>query len=185
MPASAADRGDMQSMLRLKGAKLFLLGADPADALDLERRPAAFFGDLAVLLVDIGARRFVAVEPAKKLGRHAAVGALAVVLIDDVEEGEFALGIGSGFLRHARLFVDARATVKRNSSRAALAPSTPRGRSSPHWPDRDPRARGYGCSLSAISPKSAVTMPVWWFGSSLHFCRGCFKRTSEPNNTGI
>ena len=66
--------------------------------------------------MDEGARRLVALEPAEQLGRHAAVGAQAVVLIDDVEEGKFAFGIGSGFLRHARLLVDERPPVNRNTA---------------------------------------------------------------------
>ena len=49
----------------------------------------------------IAARRLVAVEPAEQLGRHAPVGALRVVLIDDIEEGKLAFGIGPGFFGHA------------------------------------------------------------------------------------
>ena len=91
---------------------LLLLRADPADALDLEHRPAGFLGDFAVLLHDVGAGRLVTVEPAEQLGRHAPVGALRVVLLDDVEEGEFAFGIGPGFLGHGRLFFDQDDVVK-------------------------------------------------------------------------
>ena len=40
------------------------------------------------------------------------VGALGAVFIEDVEKGEFALGIGSGFFGHGRLFVDQGAIVK-------------------------------------------------------------------------
>src|SRR5262249_37479373 len=83
---------------------LFLLRADPADALDRERRAATFRGDFAVLLEDISARRLVAVEPAEQLGRHAPVGALRAIFIDDVEEGELAFGIGPGFFGHGGLW---------------------------------------------------------------------------------
>src|SRR5262249_41377205 len=100
--------------------RALLLRADPADALDLERRPAAFFGDFAILLVDEPAGRLVAVEAAEQLGRHAAGGAVGGVLVDDVKEGKFAFGIGSGLFRHARLLVDERPSVKRNR---AVAPS--------------------------------------------------------------
>jgi len=91
---------------------LLLLRADPLDALDRQRRAAGFFGDLAVLLDDEAARGLVAFEAAKQLGRHAPVGTLRAVLIDDIEKGELALGIGSGFLGHARLVVDQGADVK-------------------------------------------------------------------------
>jgi hypothetical protein len=91
---------------------LLLLRADAADRLDLERWPAGFFGDFAILRGDERLRRFVAVQPAKELGRHAAVGALGIVFIDDVEEGEFAFGIGSGLFWHARLVTDQDAAVK-------------------------------------------------------------------------
>ena len=79
---------------------LFLLRADPADALDRQRRAAGFLGDLAVLLHDVATCRLVAVEPAEQLGRHAPVGALGVVFINDIEKGKFAFGIGSGFFGH-------------------------------------------------------------------------------------
>src|SRR3954463_8636236 len=79
---------------------LFLLRAAADDALDLLRRAAGFLRDLAVLLHDEAARGLVLLQAAEQLGRHAPVGALAAVLIDDVEEDEFALGIGAGFLRH-------------------------------------------------------------------------------------
>ena len=52
---------------------LLLLRADPADALDLERGPAALLGDFPVLHVDVGMGRLVALEPAQQLGRHTAV----------------------------------------------------------------------------------------------------------------
>ena len=82
---------------------LFLLRADPAEALDRERRAATFLGDLAVLLHDISARRIVSVEPAEQFGRHAPVGALGAVFINDIEKGKFAFGIGAGFLGHGGL----------------------------------------------------------------------------------
>src|ERR1700761_3280105 len=53
-------------------------------------------------------------HPPKKLGRTPPVGALRTVFIADVEKGEFALGIGSGFFRHARLFPESDAAVKTN-----------------------------------------------------------------------
>jgi Sigma-70, region 4 len=92
--------------------RLLLLCADPAEALDRQRRAAGFLGDFAVLLKDVGACRLVSIEPAKQLGRYATVGALGVVFINDVEKGELAFGIGSGFFRHGRLVADKRAAVK-------------------------------------------------------------------------
>jgi hypothetical protein len=92
--------------------RLLLLRPDPADALDLKRRPPGFLGDFAVLLVNERPRRLVAVQPAKQVGRHAAVGAHGIVFIDDVKKGEFAFGIGPGFFRHARLVIDTDAAVK-------------------------------------------------------------------------
>jgi len=91
---------------------LLLLRPDPADALDRQRRAAGFFGDFAVLFHDIAARGLIAIEPAEQLGGHAPVGALRVVLIDDVEKGKFAFGIGPGFLSHGRLFFDQDDVVK-------------------------------------------------------------------------
>ena len=89
--------------VRSAGLLLFLAGAP--DALDLHRRAAGFLRDLAVLLHDEAARGLVLLQPAENFRRHAPVGALAAVLIDDVEEGEFALGIGTGLLRHAGLLI--------------------------------------------------------------------------------
>lgn len=80
--------------------RLLLLRAHALDALDLQRRTAGLFGDLAVLLGDGGFGRLVAVESPKQFGGHAAVGALRAVFIEDVEEGEFAFGIGTGFFGH-------------------------------------------------------------------------------------
>ena len=82
---------------------LLLLHPNPIEALDLQRRPPALFRDLAVLLHDEAARGFVAVEAAEQLGGHAAVGALGAVFVDDVEKGELALRIGSGFFGHGGL----------------------------------------------------------------------------------
>src|SRR6201996_7864950 len=93
---------------------LLLLRADPFDALDRERGLAALFGDLAVLLHDEAAGGLVALEAAEQFARDTAVGADGIVFIDDVEEGEFALGIGPGFFRHGRLVPDWRAQVKAN-----------------------------------------------------------------------
>ena len=49
------------------GARFLLLRADPADALDLERRPAALLCNFLILRVDESAGRFVAFETAEKL----------------------------------------------------------------------------------------------------------------------
>jgi len=83
--------------------ELLLLRADPADALDLKGRSPGFLGDFLVLLVNEHPRGFVTVQAAEKFGRHAAVGALGAVFIEDVEKGEFAFGISPGFLGHMRL----------------------------------------------------------------------------------
>src|SRR3981189_2677165 len=56
------------------GCALFVLRADPFEALDLQRAAAGLFGDFAALLQDIAARRLVAVEAAEQFGRHAPVG---------------------------------------------------------------------------------------------------------------
>src|SRR6202000_3469757 len=100
---AAVTKRDGRNLVRPFRARLLLFRTGSVDAFDLERRASAFLGDLAVLLHDEAARGFVAVEAAEQFGRHAAVGALGVVLIDDVEKGEFAFGVGSGFLRHGRL----------------------------------------------------------------------------------
>src|SRR5690242_18465969 len=86
-------------------AASFLLAANATDALDRGRRAApGLLRDLAVLLDDETARRrFVLVEPAEQLGRHAPVRALRAVLIENVEEHEFVLGIRSRFLGHVRV----------------------------------------------------------------------------------
>src|SRR4029077_9986691 len=104
MPAFPFETGD-----------LFLLYADPAETLDGEGRAAGFFGDLAILLHDVAAGRFVALEAAEQFRRHPSVGALCIVFIDDVEKGELALGIGSRLFRHGRLVLDMRAAVKEKS----------------------------------------------------------------------
>lgn len=104
-------------------SSLLLLRPDPLHALDLQRGLAALFGDLAVLVGDGLLGRFVAVEAAEDVHRHAAVRALRTVHISDVEEGEFAFDIGTGFLGHARLVGDAGARVKANARRACM-PST-------------------------------------------------------------
>lgn len=79
---------------------LLLLRADAFDALDLQRGTAGLLGDLAVLLGDGGLGRLISVESAQQFAGHAAVGALRAVFIEDVEKGEFAFGIGTGFLGH-------------------------------------------------------------------------------------
>src|ERR1700685_719913 len=75
-----------------------LLFAGAGDGLDLQRRPAGFFRDLAVLLDQKAVGRFVAIEAAQKLTRHLAVGALRAVLVDHVEHDEF--GIQARFSWH-------------------------------------------------------------------------------------
>src|SRR5579864_1632691 len=95
-------------------AGLLFLRADPADLFDLERRPAGLFGDFAILFGNERARGLVAVQPAKKLGRHTAVGTLGAVFIDDVEKGEFAFGIGPGLFRHGSLSSIKRPLSKQN-----------------------------------------------------------------------
>src|SRR6185437_8809149 len=79
---------------------LFRLRADARDGLDFERRAAGFLRDLAVLLDDEAERGRVLLQPGEQLRRHAPVGALRAVFIDDVEEHEFVLGVGSRFFRH-------------------------------------------------------------------------------------
>lgn len=78
-------------------ANLLLLHPHALDLVDLQRRTTALFRELAVLLPNEAARGFVAVEAAEQLGRHAGFAALGAVFVDDVEEGEFALQIGTGF----------------------------------------------------------------------------------------
>src|SRR6185503_10339606 len=67
------------------------------DSLDPQRRHAGFRADIAVLRLDHGARRLVAIEPAEQLGRDLAVGALRAVFIEDVEQHELAAGARSWF----------------------------------------------------------------------------------------
>ena len=58
----------------------------------------------AVLFDQVAERGFLVVlESAKQRRWHAAVRALRAVLVKDVEKGEFAFGVGPGFLWHARL----------------------------------------------------------------------------------
>ena len=72
MSAEAMTRGPLSlpvlsDRVRLGGLRsLLLLRADPADALDRQHPAAAFLGDLAILLENESARRFVAVEPAEQ-----------------------------------------------------------------------------------------------------------------------
>jgi hypothetical protein len=107
---------------RVGEGRLLLLGADAFQALDGERGLAALGGDLAVLFGDRGLGRFVAVEAAEQLGGNAAVGALRAVLVENVEKGEFAFGIGTGFLGHGGLFDDQRRRVKTNDCMPRVAP---------------------------------------------------------------
>src|SRR5277367_5874820 len=91
----AADEGPSA---RFGIVAFFFLGAGTGDALDLERRPAGFLGDVAVLLDEELVRRLVAVEPAGQHARNLAVRSLRAVLIDHVEHDEF--GIQSRLSRH-------------------------------------------------------------------------------------
>jgi hypothetical protein len=88
------------SFLVTASAQLLLLRADLLDFLDRERRLAGLLGNLPVLLQDERAHRFVTVEAAEQIRWHAPVGPLGIVLIEDIEKGEFAFGIGSGFFGH-------------------------------------------------------------------------------------
>src|SRR6185503_14051350 len=94
----------------------FHLRAGAADGFYRQRGASRFLGDVAVLLDDEAARRLVFLQAVEQLRRHAPVGALRAVLIDDVEEHEFVLGPGARFRRHAALY------TKRNASATALAP---------------------------------------------------------------
>src|SRR5579862_1906165 len=78
-------------------AELFL-GTRADDALDLGRRAAGFFRDLAVLLDQEAVRRLVAVDAAGERARHLAVRALRAVFVEHVEHDEF--GIQSRLSRH-------------------------------------------------------------------------------------
>ena len=82
---------------------LFLFRADSADALDGKRRAAGSRGDLAVLFENVTVCGLVTIQPAEQFRGHAPVGTLRPILIDDVEKGELAFGIGSGLFRHGRL----------------------------------------------------------------------------------
>src|SRR5260221_432840 len=81
---------------------LRLLRAGAADGLDRHRGEAGFRRDLAVLLLDDGARGLVLVEAAERARRYLAVGALGAVLIDDVEQDEIAACAATGFAGHGR-----------------------------------------------------------------------------------
>src|SRR5690606_16033706 len=66
---------------------LGLLARAP-DRLDRQRRHARLLRDRAVLVHDEGPGRLVLVQAAEQLARHLAVGALAAILIDNVEQHE-------------------------------------------------------------------------------------------------
>jgi len=104
---------------------LLLLRPNALDAGNLHRGLAALFRDLAVLVGDGLLGRLVAVEAAEQLRGDAAVGALRAVHISDVEKGEFAFGIGTGFLGHARLVDAAAAGVKDIACRASMPSTAP------------------------------------------------------------
>lgn len=88
-PRSGNRAGEFLFGVIASSRPLSLLGADAGDGLDRHRRAAGFFGDLAVLLEDVPARRRVALKPAEQFRRHPAVRALRAVLIDDI--GDYAL----------------------------------------------------------------------------------------------
>ena len=71
--------------------------------------------------LDEAARGFVFFQPAEQLGRHAPVGALRAVLIDDVEEHEFAFGVGSRFFRHDRVPIEKRKTPRKRGVSPVVA----------------------------------------------------------------
>jgi len=70
---------------RLGVVPLFFLRARALDALDLDRRPAGFFGDIAVLLDQEFVRRLVAIDAGGQRARHLAVRALRAVFVDYIE----------------------------------------------------------------------------------------------------
>src|SRR5690606_2461426 len=73
---------------------LFVRGRSGAgDGLDGATRAAGALGDLAVLRLDDGAGRLVALETAEDLARDAAVRGLGAVLVDDVEEHELSFRV--------------------------------------------------------------------------------------------
>src|SRR6202043_1919806 len=87
------------------------LGAGPRDALDLDRRPAGFLGDVAVLFDQEFVRGLVAVDPAGQRARNLAVRALRTVFVDHVEHDEFGVqsrlswhGLFSWFLARRRVW---------------------------------------------------------------------------------
>src|SRR5579872_365630 len=123
---------------------LFGLGAHARDALDLERRAAGFLGDGAVLLDDEAARGFVLGEAAEQFGRHAPVGALRAVFIDDVEKDEFPFGVGSGFFRHAGFSRRRAAMSKEKPRRAGRSALRSRSYSSPARGESIRAERGSG-----------------------------------------
>src|SRR5215472_7322364 len=75
-----------------------LFGSGALDRLDRHHRQPGFLGDFAILLLDEGPCGRVAIEAAQHLARNASVGALAAVLIDDVEQ--HGLGALRWFSRH-------------------------------------------------------------------------------------
>src|SRR6185437_8239658 len=100
-PAGLRAFASALAALRAVELGLGLFGAGAADALDRAARLAGFFRDLGVLLGDDGERRLVAVEAAERLHRNPAVGALRAVLVDDVEQDEFADDASGRFASHA------------------------------------------------------------------------------------
>src|ERR1700736_2791954 len=75
--------------------------AGSAQARDRQGRSAGFFGDHAVLLLDHGTRRIIAVEATQDVARHPAVGALRAVFVKHIEQGK--LRARRWFSRHSRV----------------------------------------------------------------------------------
>src|SRR5476649_615904 len=75
--------------------------ADPHDGLDGQRWLAGLLGDLAVLLLEC--RLYGAIAASRFVCRHAAVGALRAVLVDQVEQDVFRAAPRSGLFSHLSL----------------------------------------------------------------------------------
>jgi hypothetical protein len=80
---------------------------------------------------------------------------LRAVLIDDVEKGKLAFGIGSGFLGHAGLVFDQGAAVKENNPRCAPICPARSGVESPR------EARAADQELSGLDAASVGWRRCW------------------------
>src|SRR5581483_348146 len=60
----------------------------PGDRLDAAPRPAGHLAYLAILKLDEGARRRIAVQTAELRGRDLSVGGSAAIFVDDIEQHE-------------------------------------------------------------------------------------------------